>query len=133
MRIDAVTDPTLDSPQPHDWTREFFGAEQASIYASSSGSGALHERVFQGLDVDVDADIVVEKTASSAFFPGRCGLPDVLTERGIDTVLITGTVTNVCCESSARDAATLGYRVIMIADANTTVFDAWHNATLTTI
>ena len=29
-----------------------------------------------------------------------------------------GTVTNVCCESSARDASTLGYRVVMVADAN---------------
>ena len=61
-----------------------------------------------------------------------CEVP-VLVERGINTVLIVGTVTNVCCESSARDAATLGYRVVMIADANATVFDDWHNATLTTI
>ncbi|WP_411135801.1 isochorismatase family protein [Streptomyces sp. C10] len=54
-------------------------------------------------------------------------------ERGIDTVLITGTVTNVCCESSARDACTLGYRVIMIADANATGRDCDHNATLRTV
>lgn len=45
-------------------------------------------------------------------------LPSLLTERDIDIVLIAGTVTNVCCESSTRDASTLGYRVIMLADAN---------------
>lgn len=41
-------------------------------------------------------------------------------------------MTNVCCEASARDAAT-GYRTIMLADANAGVNDASHNATLTTI
>lgn len=42
-------------------------------------------------------------------------------------------MTNVCCESSARDASTLGYRVIMVADANAAVRDQDHNATLHTI
>jgi nicotinamidase-related amidase len=65
-----------------------------------------------------DEDLVVEKTASSAFFPDRCELAERLHERDIDTVLITGTVANICCESSARDASTRGYRVIMVADGN---------------
>ena len=78
-------------------------------------------------------DLWAEKTASSAFFPGRSPWPEMLSRRGIETVLIAGTATNVCCEASARDAATLGYRVIMLADANAGVNDAAHNATLTTI
>ena len=57
----------------------------------------------------------------------------MLTKRGIDTIVITGTVTNVCCESSARDASTLGYRVIMVADANAARRDRDHNATLYTV
>lgn len=125
----------LPDPAPinAEWAREFFGTERAVLYNTSGGTGVVHDRIFEGLDVDPAIDVFVEKTATSAFFPGRCPLPRILTERGIDTVLIAGTVTNVCCESSACDAATLGYRVIMIADANATVFDAWHNATLTTI
>lgn len=39
----------------------------------------------------------------------------------------------VCCESSARDAWTLGYRVVMVADANSTGRDQEHNATLRTV
>ena len=70
---------------------------------------------------------------SSAFFPGRSTLPDELEGRGIETVLVTGTVTNVCCESTARDASTLGYRVIMVADGNAGGDDEAHNATLHTI
>jgi hypothetical protein len=42
-------------------------------------------------------------------------------------------VTSVCYESSARDASTLGYRVIMVADANAARRDQDHNATLHTI
>ena len=57
----------------------------------------------------------------------------MLADHGVDTVLITGTVTNVCCESSARDAATLGLRVILVADANAARRDQDHNATLHTI
>lgn len=66
----------------------------------------------------------------SAFFPGSSTLPDVLQRLGVDTVLIAGTVTNICCESSARDAHALGYRVVMIADANAARRDQDHNATL---
>ena len=69
-------------------------------------------------------DLLVEKSAASAFFPGRSPLPELLAERSIDTVVITGTVTNVCCESSARDASTLGYRVIFVADATAAGRDA---------
>ncbi len=111
---------------------EFYGERAAKLFDRSFGSGPLRERLWPAFEVH-DHDTIVQKTAASAFFPGRCPLPDVLDERGIDTVLITGTVTNVCCESSARDASTLGYRVIMVADANAASRDEDHNATLRTI
>jgi ureidoacrylate peracid hydrolase len=62
--------------------------------------------------------------------PGSSGLDTELRSRGIDTVLITGTATNVCCETSARDAMVLDYRVIMLSDANATWTDEEHAATL---
>ncbi len=76
------------------------------------------------------SDLTVEKQSASAFFPGKCLLPDLLRARGIDTVLITGVLTNICCESSARDAATLGFRVIMVADANAARSDEEHQSAL---
>ena len=72
-------------------------------------------------------DLYEEKTAASAFFPGRCRLDGVLGERGVDTVVVTGTVTNVCVESTVRDASTLGYRVVLVADACAAVSDRAHN------
>ena len=50
--------------------------------------------------------------------PGTSDLPERLRARGFDTVLITGTVTNVCCESSARDANMTNFRTIMVSDGN---------------
>ena len=113
-------------------SEEFFGPETAAAFRRSGGDGPVAGRIWEGFEVHPD-DLLAEKTAFSAFFPGRCPLPSLLEERGITTVLIAGTVTNVCCESSARDASTLGYRVIMVADACAAMRDQDHNAALHTI
>ena len=109
--------------------REHLGDEVAERYARSGGPGTPADRLWPGLSL-VDQDLVVEKTAYSAFFPGSSDLPRLLAERGIDTVVVTGTVTNVCVEASVRDAATLDLRVILVADACAAMRDRDHNATL---
>ncbi|GID49960.1 hydrolase [Actinoplanes capillaceus] len=123
--LPGVTEPTA-------LNEEFFGVEQARVFAQSGGEGPLRERVWHEFDIHTE-DLIVEKTATSAFFPGFSPLPELLHERGIDTVVITGTVTNVCSEASARDAATLNYRVIFVADGNSARRDEDHNSTLYTI
>jgi len=55
-----------------------------------------------------------------------------LRARGVDTILIAGAVTNICCESSARDAVELDYKVIMISDALSGQAHGLHEATLAT-
>lgn len=109
--------------------REFYGDRVAELYAGSGGEGAPRQRLWSGLDVST-TDVVTDKAGPSAFFPGTCDLHDLLTARGIATVLVTGTVTNVCVESTVRDAAALGYRVVLVADACAAVRDRDHNATL---
>jgi len=76
------------------------------------------------------SDLHVKKIKYSAFIQGSSDIDAQLKSRGIDTVLITGTATNVCCESTARDAMLLDYRVIMLSDANATWTDEEHAATL---
>lgn len=122
--------PALVEPSPA--RRELLGDEVAERYAASGGSGPPVGRLWPALDVDAD-DLVVEKLAASAFFPGHCDLDQLLRDRRVDTVLVAGTVAEVCCESTARDAATLGYRVVFLADANATGTDAALNATLRTV
>ena len=44
--------------------------------------------------------------------------------------MVTGTVTGVCCESTARDAMMLNFKTIMVTDGNAAMTDADHNASL---
>lgn len=111
---------------------ELLGPEVAELYRQAGGVGPLRGRLWPEFEV-ADDDVWAEKSAPSAFFPEKSTLPAQLETRGIENVLITGTVTNVCCESSARDARTLGYRVVMIADATAARRDEDHNATLYTV
>jgi nicotinamidase-related amidase len=76
-------------------------------------------------------DEIVKKYRFSAFLPGASTLPERLRARGFDTILITGTVTNVCCESSARDAMMSNFRVVMVSDGNAAMTQAEHEASLT--
>ena len=75
-------------------------------------------------------DAQITKKRYSAFIQGSSDLERHLRERGIDTLLITGTATNVCCESTARDAMMLNFKVVMVADGLATHTDEEHNATL---
>lgn len=75
-------------------------------------------------------DIRVVKNRPSAFIQGSSDLDARLRARGIDTLIITGTLTNACCEASARDAAALNYKVIFVGDATATRSDVEHNAAL---
>ena len=91
--------------------------------------GSPGHALWPGLDVRPEDEKVL-KRRFSAFIQGSSDLPTRLRARGFDTVLIGGTVTNVCCESSARDAMMLDFRTIMVADANAAMNDAEHNASL---
>jgi ureidoacrylate peracid hydrolase len=76
------------------------------------------------------ADLRVKKIKFSAFIAGSSDIDAKLKSRGIESLLIAGTVTNVCCESTARDAMMLDYRVVMVSDCNASVSDETHAASL---
>jgi ureidoacrylate peracid hydrolase len=75
-------------------------------------------------------DAQITKKRYSAFIQDSSNIEEHLRDRGIDTLLITGTATNVCCESTARDAMMLNFKVVMVADGLATHTDEEHNATL---
>ncbi|MEM9814481.1 MAG: cysteine hydrolase, partial [Pseudomonadota bacterium] len=96
---------------------------------ASMSEGTVGHQLWDGLDVQPEDETVL-KYRYSAFLPGSSDLPERLRSAGIDTVIIVGTVTNVCCESSARDAMMLNFRTIMVTDANAANTDEEHNAAL---
>ena len=77
-------------------------------------------------------DLVVAKNRFSAFLPSACDLGATLKSKGIESVLIAGTLTNVCSESSARDAAMQDFKVTLVSDGNAARSDDEHLATLVT-
>jgi ureidoacrylate peracid hydrolase len=88
----------------------------------------------------IHADLVVEpqdetvlKYRYSAFIQGSSDLHERLQAKGIETVIIVGTSTNACCESTARDAMMMNYKTIMVSDGTATRTDEEHNASLIAI
>ena len=98
----------------------------------SMAPGSPGQEVWQGLDVH-DDDLKLLKNRYSALIPGSSPLERVLRSLGIDTLLITGTKTNVCCESTARDGMMMDFRVVMVSDATAALSDEEHRAALETI
>ena len=66
-----------------------------------------------------------------AFF--ETPLDAILCYHQVNTLIITGTATNVCCESTARSAFMRDYQVVFLRDANASFDEAMHQATLKNI
>src|SRR5262245_4781115 len=73
--------------------------------------------LWSGLALDA-ADWHVEKSRFSAFVGASADFDARLRAHGIDTVIVTGVATNICCESTARDAMMRDYRTVMVTDGN---------------
>ena len=106
-------------------TPEIRGKRIATLSEDTLG----HE-LWRDLDIQPE-DEIVKKYRYSAFMPGASELPERLRARGFDTVLIAGTMTNACCDSSARDANMMNFRTIMVSDANAANTKEEHDASLT--
>lgn len=73
-------------------------------------------------------DLVVEKGTYSAFV--GTGLEATLRRMGAGEVIVAGVMTNLCCETTARDAFVRGFRVFFSADATATASQDLQDATL---
>ena len=116
-------------PLYHDY---FFTKEAAARHRDNLTEGVDGHELHPGLHVR-EGDCFASKNRFSAFMPGRSELPDKLAQRGIKNVVITGMLTNMCCETSARDAMMLDYKVVMVSDANAARFEEDHNVGFTTV
>jgi len=73
-------------------------------------------------------EVVLDKTTSSVFISTNADF--VLRNMGIDTLIMTGVVTNNCVESSTRNAGDLGYRVLLVEDATAAWTQEGHDAAI---
>lgn len=77
---------------------------------------------------DQIAETIIEKSQYDAFY--QTGLDDILQGQGITDVVITGVMTHLCCETTARSAFMCGYQVWFPVDGTATYNEAYHLGTL---
>ena len=116
-------------PIYHDY---FFTPEKMNAHKDGLTEGSHGHRLYEALDVH-DDDLIARKSRFSAFIQGSSDLHERLAACGIENLIVAGTATNFCCETSARDAMMTGYRVVMASDANAARYDEDHLVGLTTI
>jgi ureidoacrylate peracid hydrolase len=110
----------------------FFTRDRGARHRDELTVGAPGHALWNGLDVQ-PGDIQATKHRFSAFLPGHSDLPDMLRARGIGNVLIAGILTNMCCETSARDAMMLDFKVAMVSDACAALFPEDHDIGFSTV
>ena len=71
---------------------------------------------------------MVEKNTSSAF--NSTGIEWLLRNLGVSTLVVIGVATDMCVETTARDAADRGFDVIVVEDATMTYYERHHRAAL---
>jgi ureidoacrylate peracid hydrolase len=115
-----------------DWQLFFDNVVSAEVRMRTIESLAPgRQQVWSALETSPE-DAVVVKNRYSALVPGSSSLERVLRNLGVDAILIAGTKTNVCCESTARDAMMLDFKVVMVSDCCAALSDEEHRATLET-
>jgi len=87
-------------------------------------------KIHSSIDM-IQNDIVLRKSRYSAFI--GTDLEKILKEKKIDTLVITGIMTHLCCESTARDAFMKDFDVYFVVDATATETESLHLSSLRTL
>jgi ureidoacrylate peracid hydrolase len=102
------------------------------VYPQIVEVGGMIRDTWDGAIVDELApqpgDRVIDKTRYSAFYDTT--LEEQLRELGIDTVIVCGVTTNVCVESTVRDAFFRDFRIVVPSDATAAVSPDLHEGSL---
>jgi len=115
-----------------DW-RHFFDhfvrPDRREAAAAALSDDAVPSRFYAEMDIS-DEDYIVVKNRYSCFIPGSSSLERLLRSQGRDTVLLAGTKTNICVESTARDGMMLDFRMAVLSDGTAALTAGEHQAAL---
>jgi ureidoacrylate peracid hydrolase len=100
--------------------------EQAAAALSDDAPGS---RFYPEMDIQ-DTDYVVIKNRYSCFIPGSSSLERLLRSMRRDNIILAGTKTNICVESTARDGMMIDFHMTVLADATASLTDEEHQASL---
>lgn len=140
--INLLADACRMKGVPVIWLRQNFSRNNCSdnvglyraFHKNPLSSGMFNEgedtHIYEGMHFCADMDHVVLKNRYSAFALGSSTLEEVLKKLNISQLWICGVATNVCVESTARDAIQRDIETIMISDACASSFELIHEAVL---
>jgi biuret amidohydrolase len=92
--------------------------------------GSFEHEVIETLQPQPD-DLVIDKNTSSPF--NGTGIEHLLRNMNIETLVVTGVATEMCVETTSRDAADRGFNVIVVEDAVATFVEEHHVAALSAL
>lgn len=112
---------------PETWktAHERYTPEKGELRIKSMKPGEWPFELWPTLDVH-DQDHHVIKRRYCAFIQGSSNIELILKDNGIENIIVCGVATNICCESTARDAMMLNYRTLMVSDGCATSSDEEH-------
>lgn len=79
-------------------------------------------------EFDFSNRFVIRKNQYDAFY--KTSLEEILHKKGITQVVISGVMTHLCCETTARSAFVRGFEVFFVIDGTATYNEDYHMATL---
>lgn len=128
--IQQLVERFLKKGYPVIFTRHTNTPEDAGMMAVWWRNLLTREHPFANLSSEVDASRaeVIEKTQYDAFY--NTGLAEKLKTAQVTDVVISGVMTHLCCECTARTAFVLGWRVWFLVDGTATYNEEYHLGTL---
>ena len=116
--LDALLDSNLDANEcslTTEQTDVFSFSEAFQYYRSCLGKGEIFSWNSNKYKTLLSNEVVIEKNRPSSFYATR--LESYLRAQKIKTLVICGVTTNICVESTARDAAQKDYKTYVVKDS----------------
>lgn len=99
------------------------------LQSSNNYVGSAEHRILEEIKPK-EEELIIHKTTIGAF--SSTNLDSILWSRGLKYLLFTGVSTNMCVETTARDAADKGFRCVLIEDGCGASAQSYHDAAMTT-
>ena len=117
--------PDLTDAPPHKVER----GDPATRIGAPGPMGRILVRGEAGHDIipslyPLDSEIVIDKPGKGAFYATELG--DLLQKYGIENLLVCGVTTEVCVNTTVREANDRGYRCVVISDGCASYFPEFH-------
>jgi bifunctional isochorismate lyase/aryl carrier protein len=112
------------------FTRHLNTSEDAGLMATWWREIISHDNPLSEIDprIEIRNGISFEKTRYDAFF--NSPLEELLKKKKVRQVVISGVMTHLCCETTARSAFMRGFDVFFTIDGTATYNEAFHRASL---